>query len=92
MIRKFLYWLADVINENRRLRARVEELLRANNEEVRKRREVESIGEFWRRDHSRLNVALSDARKAILDEQALRLSLDNVAPRVKRVSRTNIKN
>lgn len=41
MIRKLLYKLADWVNENRRLRARVQQLLEANNLEVAKCREAE---------------------------------------------------
>jgi len=42
MIERTLDWLADWVNENRRLRKRVQELLVANNEEVQRRRDAES--------------------------------------------------
>jgi hypothetical protein len=41
-LRHLLYWLADRVNENRRLRARVVELLKANNEELERRRQSEA--------------------------------------------------
>lgn len=41
MIRRLAYALADWLNENRRLRARVTELLTASNYEVDKRRSLE---------------------------------------------------
>lgn len=40
-MRKILYWLADCVNENRRLRARVQFLLEANNTAVEDRRQAE---------------------------------------------------
>jgi len=47
MIRRVLDWIADAINENRRLRKRVNELLVANNQEVQKRRDAEYNAASW---------------------------------------------
>lgn len=53
-MRRILYWLADCVNENRRLRARVQFLLEANNEAVEARRQAKidamAYESLWRRE------------------------------------------
>lgn len=52
-MRRILYWLANCVNENRRLRARVQFLLEANNAAVEDRRQAEidtaAYKLLWRR-------------------------------------------
>jgi hypothetical protein len=74
----FLRWIATWVNENERLRYRVNELLAANNSEVMKRRAAESRAEGFSRIASVWKENLQAVEKNLIERQKSHRQFTNV--------------
>jgi len=76
MIRKLLYAIADWVNENRRLRARVQQLLEANNQYVIQHRNTQAqilglVAAYFEGDNENIPIGRSPVTKDYLRHRLL---------------------